>query len=63
MKMTMQLQVSATTSIYARNTGTWAFFSNAVFNHFPLEDFSQTNGNQLVGAPRANFCQKLKIDK
>ena len=39
------------------------FFSNAVFNHFPLEDFSQTNGNRLVGAPRAHFRQKLKIDK
>ena len=51
------------TSISARNTGTWAFFSNAVFNHFPLEDFSQTNGNRLVGAPRAHFRQKLKIDK
>ena len=38
-------------------------FSNAVFNHFPLEDFSQTNGNRLVGAPRAHFRQKLKIDK
>ena len=38
------------TSISPRNTGTWAFFSNAVFNHFPLEDFSQTNGNRLVGA-------------
>ena len=39
------------------------FFSNAVFNHFPLEDFSQTNANRLVGAPRAHFRQKLKIDK
>ena len=38
-------------------------FSNAVFNHFPLEDFSQTNGNRLVGAQRAHFRQKLKIDK
>ena len=38
------------------------FFSNAVFNHFPLEDFSQTNGDRLVGAPRAHFRQKLKID-
>ena len=36
------------------------FFLNAVFNHFPLGDFSQTNGNQLVGAPRAHFRQKLK---
>ena len=27
-----------------------AFFSNAVFNHSPLEDFSQTDGNRLVGA-------------
>ena len=35
-------------------------FSSAVFNHFPLEDFSQTNGNRLVGAPRAHFRQKLK---
>ena len=51
------------TSISARNTGTWAVFSNAVFNHFPLEDFSQTNGNRLVGTPRAHFRQKLKIDK
>ena len=34
-------------------------FSNAVFNHFPLEDFSQTNVNRLVGAPRAHFRQKL----
>ena len=51
------------TIISARNTGTWAFFSNAVFNHFPLEDFSQTNGNRLVGAPRTHFRQKLKIDK
>ena len=38
-------------------------FSDAVFNHFPLEDFSQTNGNRLVGAPRAHIRQKLKIDK
>ena len=38
-------------------------FSNAVFNHFPLEDFSQTNGNRLVGVRRAHFRQKLKIDK
>ena len=38
-------------------------FSNAVLNHFPLEDFSQTNGNQLVSAPRAHFRQKLKIDQ
>ena len=38
-------------------------FSNAVFNHFPLEDFSQTNGNRLVGAPKAHFRQNLKIDK
>ena len=36
-------------SISARNTSTWAFFSNAIFHHFPLEDFSQTNGNRLVG--------------
>ena len=27
------------------------FFLNAVFNYLPLEDFSQTNGNRLVGAP------------
>ena len=40
-----------------------SFFSNAVFNHSPLEDFSQTNGNRLAGAPRAHFRQKLKIDK
>ena len=39
------------------------FFSNGVFNHFLLEDSSQTNGNRLVGAPRAHFRQKLKIDK
>ena len=51
------------TILSARNTGTWAFFSNAVFNHFLLEDVSQTNGNRLVGAPRAHFRQKLKIDK
>ena len=38
-------------------------FSSAVFNHFPLEDFSQTNGIRLVGAPRAHFRQKLKIDQ
>ena len=38
-------------------------FSNAVFNHFPLEDFSPTNRNRLVCAPGAHFCQKLKIDK
>ena len=38
-------------------------FSNAVFNHFLLEDFSQTNGNRLVGSPRAHFRQKLKINK
>ena len=38
-------------------------FPKAVFDHFPLEDFSQTNGNRLVGAPRAHFRQKLKIDK
>ena len=25
------------------------FFWNAVFNHFPLEHFSQTDGNQLIG--------------
>ena len=35
-------------------------FSSAVFNHFPLEDFSQTNGNRLVGAPRAHFRQNSK---
>ena len=51
------------TIISARKTGTWAFFSNAVYNHFPLEDFSQTNGNRLVGVRRAHFRQKLKIDK
>ena len=38
-------------------------FSNAVFNHFLLEDLSQTNRNRLVGAPRAHFRPKLKIDK
>ena len=38
-------------------------FSNAVFNHFQLENFSQTNRNRLVGTPRAHFRQKLKIDK
>ena len=38
-------------------------FSSADFHHFPLEDFSQTNRNRLVGAPRAHFRQKLKIDK
>ena len=48
------------TSISARNTSTWAFFSNAVFNHFQLEDFSQTNGNLLVGVPKAHFRQKSK---
>ena len=30
--------------ISARNTGTWAFFSNAVFNHFPLENFLKPTG-------------------
>ena len=39
------------------------FLSDTVFNHFPLEGFSQTNGNWLVGAPRAHFRQKLQIDK
>ena len=37
--------------------------SNAVFKHFPLEDFSQTNANRLVGAIRAHFRQKLNIEK
>ena len=32
------------TSISARKTGTWAFFSKAVFNHFPLEDFLKPTG-------------------
>ena len=32
------------TSISARNTSTWAFFSNTVFNHFPLEDFLKPTG-------------------
>ena len=41
------------TGISARNTGTWAFSSNAVSNHFPSKDFSQANGNRLVGALRA----------
>ena len=36
--------------------------SNAVFNHFPLEGFSQTNGNRLVSARRAHFRQKLNIE-
>ena len=43
--------------------GVFFFFSNAVFNHFPLKDFSQTNENRSVGAPRAHFRQKLRIDK
>ena len=51
------------TSISVRKIGAWAFFSNPVFNHFPFEDFSQTNENRLVSAPRAHFRQKLKIDK
>ena len=37
-------------------------FSNAVFNHFPLEDFSQTKGNRFFGTPRTHFSRKLKID-
>ena len=50
------------TIISARNTGTWAyaFFSNAVFNHFPLENFSQTNGNRLVGGPKSPFPSNSK---
>ena len=54
------LKAHCVTIISARNTGTWAFFSNAVFNHFPLEDLSQTNGNRLVGAPRAHFPSKTQ---
>ena len=27
-----------------KHTGAWAFFSNAVFNHFPLEDFLKPAG-------------------
>ena len=42
--------------------GVFFFLSNAILNHTLLEDFSQTNGNRLVGAPRAHFRQKLKID-
>ena len=35
-------------------------FPRTVFNHFSLEDFSQTNSNWLAGVPRANFRQKRK---
>ena len=33
------------------------------FQPLSVGGFSQTNGNRLVGAPRAHFRQKLKIDK
>ena len=46
------------TIISAQNSWT-STFSSAFFNHFPLEVFCQTNGNWLVGAPRAHFRQKL----
>ena len=48
--------------ISAWNTGTSTIFERC-FNHFPLEDFSQTNRNRLVGAPRTHFRQELKIEK
>ena len=38
------------------------FFFKRRFQPLLLEDFSQTNRNRLVGAPRAHFCQKLKIN-
>ena len=42
------------TIISAWNTSTSTFY----FSHFLLEDFSQTNGNRLVGAPSAHYRQK-----
>ena len=47
-------------SIFARYTDT-STFSSAVFNNFPLEDFSQTSRNRLVSAPKEPiFVENLK---
>ena len=42
------------------NTGTWTFRSNAVFNHFPLEDFSQTNLESINQFPKSPFSPKTQ---
>ena len=39
------------------------FFRTPFSTTFRWRIFSQTNGNRLVGAPRAHFRQKLKLDK
>ena len=41
-------------------TGTWTFCSNAVFNHFPLEDFSQTNLESINQFPKSPFPPKTQ---
>ena len=45
-------------ALSARNTVRGRFFRTTIFNYFPLEDFSQTKRNRLVGAPRAHFRLK-----
>ena len=46
------------------HTSTTVWQKIRIVPHFlPLEDFSWTNGNRLIGAPRAHFRQKLNIDK
>ena len=45
------------TSISVRKTGWWAVFGFR-FSTASAEDFSQTNGNRLVGAPGGHFRQK-----
>ena len=62
MKISENESTHYVTIISARNTGTSTIFWT-VFNQLPLEDFSQTNGNLLVGAQRAHFRKKLKINK
>ena len=51
------------TSISARNTGTWAFLFERHFQPLFVGGFFSNQRESIVGAPRAYFRQKLKIDK
>ena len=39
------------------------YFFERSFQPLSVEDFAETNRNQLAGSPRAQFRQKLKLDK
>ena len=43
-----------------KNTGTRVFFFNAVFNHFPVEDFCQTNGESIIRCLKSPFLSKTQ---